>query len=105
MKKLFIAVLAALAITPAFAGVSQRCNDFANFAYSVTVARDTGVEQSTLQSQVFTLINEGKTRQFVASDKIELGRIITILYNHPTATPEYAARSYFQHCLETSADL
>jgi hypothetical protein len=105
MKKLFIALLTAFTMSSAFAGATERCTHLSNFAFSVATARNTGVEQGTLQTQVFNLIDEGKIKQFVSFDKIELGRIITILYNHPSATPQYAAQSYFQHCMQTTQDV
>ncbi len=105
MKKLFIALLTIFTMSSAFAGATTRCTNLANFAYSVATARNSGVEQSQLQTQVFNLIDEGKVKQFVAYDKVELGRIITILYNHPSATPEYASQSYFQHCMQTTEDI
>lgn len=105
MKKLFVALLTALAVSSAFAASADKCNTLSNFAYSVAIARDSNIEQNQLQTQVHTLVEEGKIHQFKVTDKTELGRIITILYSNPQATPQYAQETYFQHCLQTSVDV
>ena len=107
MKKLFIALLLSLGITSAFAGdlATERCTNFSNYVVSVVGARNTGVSQVTLQDQVFNLIDEGKIKQFVSYDKVELGRIITTIYNRPDVQAPYASQSYFQHCMATTKDI
>lgn len=105
MKKLLIALLASLSISSAFADTIEHCTNLSKFAFSVATARDSGTDRRHLSEQVFALIDEGKIRQFTNTDKVELGRIIAILYNHPQATPQYASQSYFQHCMITNTDI
>ena len=110
MKKLLAVLLLTLSglvyAAPPTQTTTEYCTNLARFARYVTVVRDSNVDRLALKEKVFASIDAGKAvnPQFTADDKVELDRIIDILYFRPNVTGDYAAQSYFQHCVEVNSE-